>query len=76
MELECELVSTGVSTGRHYPKDAEDRARSRRADWCLLAQFDCGEVATAGLEHEWFTGRRLYFWIRREDLALRRFESV
>jgi uncharacterized protein YwqG len=79
MELECELVTMGFSTGgadRFAGQEAADRARSRQADWCLLAQFGCEEFCTEGMEHEWFTGLKLYFWIRRDDLASRRFENT
>ena len=76
MELECELVTRGVSIGSGYPEAEAAQARLRRADWCLLAQFDCGDLNEGHEFHEWFTRLRLFFWIKSEDLVARRFERV
>jgi uncharacterized protein YwqG len=76
MELDCELVTRGVDIGSGYPEAEAAEARLRRADWCLVAQFDCGELNEGHESHEWFNSRRLFFWIKCEDLAARRFEKV
>jgi uncharacterized protein YwqG len=75
MELECELVRLGFSVDTRSD-DEKNQASLRQADWCLLAQFNCEEFHTEGLEHEWFTSLELYFWIKRDDLAARRFERT
>ena len=41
-------------------------------DWCLLAQFESDEAS----KMVWGDGGRVYFWIRKVDLAARRFDKV
>jgi uncharacterized protein YwqG len=75
MELTCELASNGIYAGSGFTKEHAEQARKRHADWCLLAGFDCGEFLEE-TEHEWFARHYLTFWIRRNDLAARRFENA
>lgn len=71
-EPECELISRGFYLGEGYPKlpDCEKLFRESLDEWMLLLQLeslsepmfgDCG---------------RIYFYIRREDLAARNFDRV
>jgi uncharacterized protein YwqG len=76
MERLCELVTSGVYIGRQVPAAEEASAQPKRCEWCLLAQFNCGELGDGLETHEWFVGRRLFFFIKREDLADRRFEKA
>lgn len=69
----CQFASNGVAL---YGGET-DEARLRDLepgvqDWRLLAQFDSDDAA--GMT--WGDAGRLYFWIRREDLAARRFDDV
>jgi uncharacterized protein YwqG len=74
MQLECQLVSHGIfcgnSTGYADPRRKE--LESGATDWILLLQVDSDDA----IEWSWADGGRLYFWIRRQDLANRRFDAV
>jgi uncharacterized protein YwqG len=74
MQLECQLVSNGIycgdSTGYADPRRKE--LESGATDWILLLQVDTDDA----VELSWADGGRLYFWIRRQDLANRCFDSV
>jgi len=74
MQLEAQLVSNGLYCGD--PSGYEDpRARALEAgadDWTLLLQLDSDD----GAEVMWGDGGKLYYWIRREDLSVRRFERA
>lgn len=74
MQLECQLVANGIDVG-----GPEGYENSRRAElepgalsWRLLFQLDSEE--SAGMM--WGDLGRLYFWIRDEDLANRRFDQA
>jgi uncharacterized protein YwqG len=74
MQTECQLVSNGIYCGGE-DDFADPRARdlARDAgDWRLLLQVDTDEDAG------WMWGDvgRLYFWIRKQDLAERRFDRT
>lgn len=72
MDLECQLVSSGVYCGTPdgYRSAKAKRLEAGRTEWMLLLQLDTDD--DAGMM--WGDAGRLYFWIRRGDLAARRFE--
>lgn len=75
MELECQLTSNGIYMGDWScaPED-EPRAAALAAgaqDWTLLLQLDSDEALWM-----WGDSGRLYFWIRRQDLARKDFSNV
>ena len=77
MTVECELVSRGVCMGgtRPIPQDAlEEARRTSTEDWRLLFQLDT--VEGDGFELMFGDCGRIYFYIRKEDLAARRFDRV
>ncbi len=73
MLYECEAVTSGIYCGgtEGYSEELQERHREASKDWTLLAQFgslsdeimfgDCGCI---------------YFYIKKEDLAARRFDRV
>jgi len=74
MQLECQLVAHGVYVG-----DASGYKDTRRAsleagarDWRLLLQVDSDDNA----DMMWGDAGRLYYWIRKQDLASRRFADT
>lgn len=72
MQLEAQLVSHGLycGDGSGYG-DPQAAALARGADdWQLLLQLDSDESAAM----TWGDVGRLFFWIRRQDLAARRFD--
>jgi uncharacterized protein YwqG len=75
MELECQLTSNGIYTGggELKPQD-EKRAEVLAAgasDWTLLLQLDSDEALWM-----WGDCGRLFFWIRKQDLARKDFSNV
>lgn len=74
MQLECQLVANGIDVGG--PEGYEDPRRAElepgALSWRLLFQLDSEE--SAGMM--WGDLGRLYFWIRDEDLANRRFDQA
>ncbi len=71
MRSECQFAANGVAD----PSAAPDRVAQLTPgvnDWMLLLQVDSD--TTIGMR--WADAGMLYFWIRREDLAQRRFEST
>lgn len=74
MELEAQLVFNGISCGdgSGYADPRADELRPGAADWQLLLQVD--EDENCGMQ--WGDGGRLYFWIRRQDLAHQDFSNV
>ena len=75
MELECQLASNGVYCGNAvFPEQEKVKAlEAGAADWRLLLQIDTDE---AGPGWMWGDVGRIYFWIRHQDLAARRFADV
>ena len=65
MELQCELVTSGVHAGnsKAYKKSNVAAAKPGSADWRLLLQLDTDDAA--GMM--WGDAGRLYFWIREQD---------
>lgn len=72
MRLECQLVTAGIYCGGG---DLDEQRVAQLAggagDWRLLLQLDSDEAAPGWM---WGDGGRLYLWIRKQDLAARRFE--
>ena len=72
MQLECQLASNGVFVGD--PEGYQDpRALDLGPgadDWRLLLQVDSDEAADV----MWGDLGRIYYWIRDDDLAARRFD--
>jgi uncharacterized protein YwqG len=74
MRLECQLASNGI-----YCEDAsgynDPRARELEpgaSDWILLLQIDSDQVT--GMM--WGDEGKLFYWIRKQDLAEKKFENV
>jgi uncharacterized protein YwqG len=74
MDLECELASNGLYCGDESGyNDARAKAlAANRTDWILLLQIDTDD----GAAMMWGDCGRLYFWIRKQDLAARDFANV
>ena len=74
MQLECQLASSGIyvgdARGQHDPRAAPLRAGA--AEWRLLLQVDSDDAA--GML--WGDVGRIYYWIRAQDLAARRFDRA
>jgi uncharacterized protein YwqG len=74
MPLDCELVSARIycGDGSAYQDPRLPLFRQRARDWRLLLQVP--SVEDAGMM--WGGSGCLYYWIREEDLAARRFDRV
>lgn len=74
MELECQLVTNGLycgdPTGYNDPKRKE--LEEGIDDWVLLFQVDSDEEKTGMM---WGDTGKLYFWIRKQDLLLKKFDK-
>jgi uncharacterized protein YwqG len=75
MRLECQLASNGINCGTPsgYRDPRRKALEAGAADWTLLAQFDTDEP---GPNWIWGDCGRIYFWIRRPDLARADFSQV
>ena len=78
MTLQCELISRGYYLGGSWEKiPLEERSALRTPsvrDWQLLFQLDT--VENGDFELMFGDCGRIYIYIRREDLAQRRFDRV
>lgn len=78
MTLQCEFISRGYYLGGSWEKiPLEERSALRTPsvrDWQLLFQLDT--VENGDFELMFGDCGRIYFYIRREDLAQRRFDRV
>lgn len=74
MQLEAQLVTNGLYCGNQSGyKDPRRKALEGDADdWVLLLQLDSDDAA----EFMWGDSGMLYYWIRKQDLALNRFERI
>ena len=74
MRLQAQLVTNGLSYGsaqsREHPQFAE--LAQGASDWMLLLQIDTDDT----LNVMWGDAGMIYFWIRKEDLAARRFDQT
>lgn len=73
MELECELVTNGITFAQRR-KEAErvEQLEPRARDWRLLLQVE----SDGNAKMIWGDAGRLYFWIREEDLRAARFDRA
>jgi len=75
MEIECAMTSNGVYMGDAVRREDDPRFKKLAAakyDWKLLMQVDSDDAANM----MWGDVGRLYFWIRDQDLAARRFDKA
>jgi uncharacterized protein YwqG len=74
MELECQLVTNGIYTGdaSGYKNPRRPELEKAKSDWILLFQLDSDD--DAGMM--WGDAGMIYFWIRKQDLAVGRFENA
>lgn len=73
MQMECELASNGYdATKEHKGAKFKKMEQAARKNWILLLQIDSNDID----DMMWGDGGRLYFWIRRDDLASLSFENV
>lgn len=79
MPRECELVSRGYYLGSGWddikPQDRQEAEQWGSRDWLLLLQLD-SVFDTDDFELTFGDGGRIYFYIRREDLAAGNFDNV
>ncbi|MDE7229319.1 MAG: DUF1963 domain-containing protein [Oscillospiraceae bacterium] len=79
MTRECELVSRGYYIGSGWddvkPRDRQEAEQWANRDWLLLFQLD-SVLDDNSFELYFGDGGRIYFYIRREDLAARNFDNV
>lgn len=73
MQLECQLTTHGIYCGdaSGYEDPRRNALEAGTADWRLLLQVDSDDNA----QMMWGDAGRLYYWIRRQDLAARRFDD-
>lgn len=75
---ECEWISRGYYLGSGYdeitPRDHQEAEQWANRDWMLLFQLD--SILDCDFELPFGEGGRIYYYIRREDLAARRFDRV
>lgn len=77
MLYQCEYIARGYSLADgmpDIPADKEAEIAAHETDWVLLFQFD--SVDTEDFELMLGDCGRIYFYIRKEDLAARRFDRV
>lgn len=78
MTQECELISRGYYLGHGWdevsPQDRQESEQCANRDWTLLFQLDT--VYDGDFELMYGDCGRIYYYIRREDLAARRFDRV
>jgi uncharacterized protein YwqG len=74
MDLECELVSNGLYCGNAsgYGDARAKTLAANRTDWVLLLQIDTDNDT----DMMWGDCGKLYFWIRKQDLAAGNFANV
>lgn len=77
MQYECEYVSRGYDYGNGIPDTSEEEKadiKKKAEDWILLFQLDT--VETDDYELMFGDCGRIYFYIRKKDLAERNFDNV
>ncbi len=74
MQLRAELISNGVSDADEDRDVRREELAAGADDWVMLLQL--ASDWDAGDELMWGDLGKLYWWIRREDLAARRFDRV
>jgi hypothetical protein len=73
MRLGLQLVTNGIPCGNPaaYQDPRVPALKAGAADWRLLLQLDSDDARWS-----WGDLGRLYFWIRRDDLANRNFDRI
>ena len=74
---DCESVSRGYSFGDGRPEmtpEEEADIHQHAQDWMLLLQLE--SISVGDYELTFGGDGRIYFYIRKEDLAARRFDRV
>ena len=78
MTADCELVSREYYLGHGWekvtPQDRQEAIQSSSENWLLLFQLD--SVENDGFELMFSDCGRIYYYIRKEDLAAKRFDRV
>jgi len=75
MEVECQLVTNGVTVGTPpdgYIDPRRDQLLKSSDDWVLLFQLDTDDDTKMC----WGDCGMLYFWIKKQDLAEKKFDAV
>jgi uncharacterized protein YwqG len=74
MEVECQLASNGVYLGdsKAWNDPQYDHLKTAAADWQLLLQVDSDDM----LGTAWGADGRIYYWMRRQDLAIGDFDNT
>jgi uncharacterized protein YwqG len=72
MQREAQLVSSGIYCGAPSDDPRIPELEQAADDWLLLLQLDSEDAP--GIM--WGDTGMLYFWIRKTDLAARRFDCV
>ncbi len=75
MRGECQLVTSGIQCGDatgYQGQRAKDLLRAA-GEWTLLLQLDSDEQGPGWM---WGDSGRIYYWMRRSDLAARAFERA
>jgi uncharacterized protein YwqG len=74
MQLDCQLVSNGISVGTPdwHASPRRDALEAGASNWRLLLQVDTDE--NTGMQ--WGDLGSLYYWIKRSSLESRSFEDV
>lgn len=74
MELQCQLVTNDLYCGdsRGYNDPRAKELEVGTDDWLLLLQVGDEEKA----DMMWGDAGRLYFWIKKQDLAAKKFENA
>lgn len=74
MQLEAQLVTNGLYCGNEsgYKDPRRKALESGADDWMLLLQLDSDDTA----EFMWGDSGMLYYWVRKQDLAVNRFDRV
>ncbi len=72
MQLECQLAANGVHHGNPAGLEGPrvEELRPGAGDWLLLWQLDSDDA----MDWDWAGSGRLYYWIRRQDLAVGDFD--
>lgn len=71
MRMQCQLAANGVADPGADPQKVAALSAGAN-DWVLLLQVDSNQSVAM----EWANAGMLYFWIRRQDLAARKFDQA
>jgi uncharacterized protein YwqG len=75
MEMECQLAVNGIYCGTSdaFRTSKAKRLEADASDWIMLLQLDTDD-GDSGPGWMWGDSGCIYFWIRKQDLAARRFD--